>query len=269
MAYAFTPVVTFVAAVYWRKSDQLTLAEALTSLSIVALVSAPITNLLSAIPDLTATLACFKRVEKYLLKDQRVDSRLAEAGVPRRYGQGELDLEAPASSDVVELQPFQVDTRSDGRQRGGRHVLLVRNASFGTKSDGKQLIRNINLSIKPSTTTMVIGPIGSGKSLLLKGVLGEIPCIEGSVAITNVSVAYCDQSPWLLNTSIRQNIVGQTAFLADWYQEVLHACALGQDIADQPDTDASIVGSGGINLSGGQKQRLVRSELLKPMLNTR
>lgn len=104
---------------------------------------------------------------------------------------------------------------------------------------------------------MIVGPVGSGKSMLLSVLTGEIPLTRGSVRIPQNLIAYCDQSPWLRNASIRDNIIFQTKYEDDWYQTVLWACGLQHDVSIMPRGDMSLVGSGGDALSGGQKQRVV------------
>jgi len=107
---------------------------------------------------------------------------------------------------------------------------------------------------------------------LLKGLLGETPSSQGFVYSSFPSTAYADQTPWIQNGTIKQNILGISTFDEPWYQQVIRACALEHDIALMPKGHgksstsesfqrylldvATPVGSGGISLSGGQKQRL-------------
>ncbi|KAJ6445548.1 ATP-dependent RNA helicase (Hrh1) [Purpureocillium lavendulum] len=72
-----------------------------------------------------------------------------------------------------------------------------------------------------------------------------------------VSMAYCDQMPWLRNQSIRDNVMTENQYDPMWYDAVIRSCALDQDIARLPvkDHTNTMVGSGSVNLSGGQKQR--------------
>ncbi len=105
---------------------------------------------------------------------------------------------------------------------------------------------------------MIVGSIGSGKSTLLRGILGETATSNGSVYVKSEEVAFCEQTPWIVNGSIRENIVGESGFDDIWYEKVIRACALEIDIQRMPAQDSTIVGSQGIVLSGGQRQRLVR-----------
>jgi ABC-type bacteriocin/lantibiotic exporter with double-glycine peptidase domain len=134
--------------------------------------------------------------------------------------------------------------------------IKVNDCTFGWTLEGKQVLNNISLSIPNSKTTMIIGPVGCGKSTLLKGLLGETLFLDGSVRLSSTSVAFCDQTPWLINASIKENIVGFSDFDAVWYESVVHACVLRNDFDVLPLGDKTMVGSKGISLSGGQKQRV-------------
>lgn len=74
---------------------------------------------------------------------------------------------------------------------------------------------------------------------------------------THVSrIAYCDQTPFLSNSTIRDNILGFSAFHASRYTEVINATLLKIDFENLAQGDETNIGSNGITLSGGQKQRI-------------
>lgn len=106
---------------------------------------------------------------------------------------------------------------------------------------------------------MIVGPVGCGKSTFLKALLGETPLISGEIHLNHLDVAICEQTPWIVNASIRENIVASSLFDIVWYTSVIHACALDTDINRMTNGDHTIVGNQGIKLSGGQKQRIVSS----------
>ena len=56
--------------------------------------------------------------------------------------------------------------------------------------------------------TMIIGPVGSGKSTLIETVLGNTILRFNSTTVPLSTVAYCPQSPWIVNDTIRNNITG-------------------------------------------------------------
>ncbi|CCT72090.1 related to multidrug resistance-associated protein [Fusarium fujikuroi IMI 58289] len=133
-------------------------------------------------------------------------------------------------------------------------AVTIQNVSIQTP-DGNSLLTNINLQISPGTLNMLVGRVGCGKSSLLRTIIGELIPSEGTVK-TQDSLAYCDQVPWLRNTTIRENVVGLSPMDDKWLSTVLHACALEEDLHQLPQGQETIVGSGGVALSGGQKQRV-------------
>jgi ABC-type bacteriocin/lantibiotic exporter with double-glycine peptidase domain len=92
----------------------------------------------------------------------------------------------------------------------------------------------------------------------MQALLGETITHKGFLSVAlNGSIAFCAQTPWLINQSIQQNILGTSVFDGPWYAEVLKACALLEDLRNYSAGDRTLVGSMGITLSGGQKQRIV------------
>nr|POE85288.1 abc transporter c family member 3 [Quercus suber] len=102
----------------------------------------------------------------------------------------------------------------------------------------------------------VCGPVGSGKSSLLSSILGEIPRISGGGITVYGRKAYVPQTAWIQTGTIRENVLFGKEMNKAYYEDVLEACALNQDIKIWQDRDLSVVGERGVNLSGGQKQRI-------------
>jgi len=125
------------------------------------------------------------------------------------------------------------------------------------EAEPELILRNINFSIRRETITAIIGPVGSGKSTLLKAILGEAPITQGTVQIASDDFALCEQTPWLVNGTIQRSILGTSVFNQEWYNIVIQACALEEDLEQLLRGDQTLVGSKGITLSGGQAQRIV------------
>src|ERR1700761_5005281 len=70
------------------------------------------------------------------------------------------------------------------------------------------------------------------------------------------AVAYVAQNAWIMNASVRDNILFGHRWDPQFYEKTIHACALIEDLAMLPDGDRTEVGEKGISLSGGQKARL-------------
>ncbi|CAG8886463.1 unnamed protein product [Penicillium nalgiovense] len=70
------------------------------------------------------------------------------------------------------------------------------------------------------------------------------------------SIAYCAQEAWLVNDTVKENIIFASPYDERRYRAVLKACALERDLAILDAGDQTLVGEKGISLSGGQKQRI-------------
>ncbi|PMD49040.1 ABC transporter-like protein [Hyaloscypha variabilis F] len=233
----------------------LDVASAFTALSLIALLVAPIRAIVFAIPPLIAAVGCFDRVEKFLSSPTKKDHRmLVSSADPASSGMSKGDAfmsTTPVDSDI-ELQEITVASPASSSQSSVR----VRNLTLSWSEEATPVIDDISLEFQQGQLTMIVGPVGCGKSSLLKGILGEVPSTKGLVYIDRAHAAFVDQSSWIQNTSIRNNIIGVSDFEAEWYAKVVHACSLDTDIETLPEGDSTKVGSAGTALSGGQKLRI-------------
>ncbi|EGW33918.1 uncharacterized protein SPAPADRAFT_148152 [Spathaspora passalidarum NRRL Y-27907] len=122
-------------------------------------------------------------------------------------------------------------------------------------------LRNINFSVNKGELSCIVGKVGSGKTSLLHALLGQLIITKGKLGTSpsveiRGSVAYCSQQPWIMNASVRENILFGCRYDENVYQETISACQLIPDLAILPDGDDTQVGEKGVSLSGGQKARL-------------
>uniref|UniRef100_A0A669BP40 Si:ch211-221f10.2 n=1 Tax=Oreochromis niloticus TaxID=8128 RepID=A0A669BP40_ORENI len=85
--------------------------------------------------------------------------------------------------------------------------------------------------------------------------LVKMTLLEGKVAVSG-GFAYVSQQAWILNDSLKENILFGNKYNPDKYNAVLEACCLLPDIAELPYGDMTEIGERGANLSGGQRQRV-------------
>jgi ATP-binding cassette subfamily C (CFTR/MRP) protein 1 len=114
---------------------------------------------------------------------------------------------------------------------------------------------NVNLTASETELISVIGPVGSGKSTLLHGILGELTRPKGELGIGG-KIAYVPQQAFIINASIRDNILFGQPYIPLKYAYVIKACALQADLDLFDNGDMTEIGERGINISGGQKQRI-------------
>ena len=111
------------------------------------------------------------------------------------------------------------------------------------------------MKIEPGEFVAVIGKIGSGKSSLLNAIIGNMKKTKGFLGIKG-SIAYIPQEAFLINASLKENILFGKEFDQEKYEEVVKICELIEDFNILPAGDETEIGERGINLSGGQKQRV-------------
>ena len=119
----------------------------------------------------------------------------------------------------------------------------------------KPTLKNVSLHVAPGELCAVVGRVASGKSSLCAAVLNEMLLESGDITLKG-KVAYAAQSPWILNATLRDNILFGLPMDQDRYDRVLDACQLTHDLEMLEDGDMTEIGERGINLSGGQKQRV-------------
>ncbi|CAG8303457.1 unnamed protein product [Penicillium salamii] len=230
-------------------SGGLPVSKAITSLSLISLMITPLSYLLMAIPDTYASIGCLDRIQEFLMSPSRLDKR--------RLPQTISSHSIPTSNvSTIELSPLPKIA-----SMANEVIISLRNVRFGWNPLSLPKTPGITLNVEYSPTgtiIIVIGSVGCGKSTFLKGLAGETPVLEGELFMKYPEMAFCDETPWLSNASIRENIVREdpSAFDSEWYHIVISACALDLDLKKMVAGDKTSVGSKGSKLSGGQRQRI-------------
>ena len=107
----------------------------------------------------------------------------------------------------------------------------------------------MDLNIKKGEFICIIGAVGSGKSSLLSAITGDMiachhndvdqdnniindtkPKHKRSPIVVNQSLSYVQQSPWIQNKTIRENIVFGKEFDIEHYKRVVKICELKRDL---------------------------------------
>lgn len=138
----------------------------------------------------------------------------------------------------------------------GDESVVMREASFTwNRYRQSRVLENINFSARKGELSCIVGRVGAGKSSLLQAILGDLWKLQGEVVVRG-RIAYVAQQPWVMNASVRENIVFGHRWDPHFYEQTIDACALRHDFKNLPDGDQTEVGERGISLSGGQKARL-------------
>ncbi|KAF2484582.1 bile acid-transporting ATPase [Neohortaea acidophila] len=214
---------------------------AFTALSLFSLLRIPLDQLADMIAHVQESKVSVDRIEEY--------------------------LNEPETEKYTQLKMAELDDE-------GETVLGFDDGIFSWGLEGSDDFKMIDLDLrfKVGQMNVIIGPTGSGKTSMLMALLGEMTLLNGKVYLPGgtsredlkpepgsgltESVAYCAQQAWLLNGTIKENIV----FASDWdarrYKDVIVACSLQRDLEILDNGDQTLVGEKGVTLSGGQKQRI-------------
>ncbi|OLL26952.1 Metal resistance protein YCF1 [Neolecta irregularis DAH-3] len=138
----------------------------------------------------------------------------------------------------------------------GDENISIENGTFRwIRNSPNPTLQDINFTARKGDLSCIVGRVGCGKTSLISAMLGEMHKDSGNVVIKG-KIAYAAQQPWIMNASIKENIIFGHRYEEEFYRLTLEACALLDDLTVLPDGDQTEVGEKGISLSGGQKARV-------------
>ncbi len=192
----------------------------------------------------------------------------ATACAARLFELIEAETEIPDAPDAVVL------TEADGR-------VDLTDVAFSYSPD-KELIRDLNLSLKNGQRVAIVGPTGCGKTTLINLLMRFYDVDRGSIAVSGVDIRKMTrhslrehygmvlQETWLAAGTVRDNIASGRPDATD--EEVVAAAKAAHAhsfIRRLPNGYNTVIGENGGSLSQGQKQLLCIARLflcLPPML---
>ena len=187
-----------------------------------------------------------RRLSKYLCQE---DLTPYVAHLPKTNGEGRITLE---NGNFLWAKPT--------RAKNGETTSIPSAALCGA-----------NLIVNGGEIVAVVGPVGSGKSCLVRSLLGELEPVprvivdptatEGSMSdVTRVAlngdVAYCAQEAWLTKGTLKDAILFGREFDERRFRNALYDAGLDEDISQGTISYSTDVGEGGSSLSGGQRARV-------------
>lgn len=171
---------------------------------------------------------------------------------------------------LEELSNFPTPERPEQAQVVDRlDSLEFKNVSFGYGDRPGEAVQNVSLSLRRGERLGIIGPVGAGKSTLIKMMLGLLPPNSGTIEINGQDISrvditglrqklgYVPQEALLFSGSLRENIDFASETPDDeLFNQAIDAAQMRPEIAGFVEKENTVVGQRGISLSGGQKQRM-------------
>jgi ATP-binding cassette subfamily C (CFTR/MRP) protein 1 len=216
----------------------LTVGETFYIITLFNLFLTPINVLLFALINVaTASVSARRIKELSLIKD--VDLQPDDANLPK----GAIQFEDASFgwTDLFYQKIFEPDKKID-------------EASF--QGENAMILKHLSVRIEPGSFVVVVGKVGSGKSSFLLACLNEMVAMGGAVR-KNGSIAFIPQEAFLLNDTVKNNILFGRTFDEPLYRKAIELSQLQQDLRELPGGEQTEIGERGINLSGGQKQRVL------------
>jgi ATP-binding cassette subfamily C protein len=173
------------------------------------------------------------------------------------------------------------ETRADSIDPGelSGHIELS-NVTFRYLPDMPPVLNDLSITIRPGEYVAFVGSSGSGKSTILRLMLGFETPEAGGVYFDGQDLSGLDigavrrqigvvlQGSKLGSGSIFDNIVGSAPLSQDDAWQAAREAGLEQDIKDLPMGMHTMLSEGASTLSGGQRQRLMiaRALVLRPRI---
>ena len=137
-------------------------------------------------------------------------------------------------------------------------TIALNKVNIISENDESSILKNVTFTVVPRKLTVIIGPVGSGKSSILLSILRELPIIRNNESYIRTSgkISYAAQESWIINATVRENILFGQPFNSERYQQVLKMSALIKDLKSFENGDKTMVEDRGTSLSGGQRARI-------------
>ena len=115
------------------------------------------------------------------------------------------------------------------------------------KQTSKEFYDNLDVENLKNKNICILGPNGGGKTTFIKYLMKKIK---------NNKMSYCSQEKFIMDNTIRENILFGNEFEKEKYLSVINDCQLTDDINNFKEKDMKECKINGIQLSGGQKSRV-------------
>jgi len=170
--------------------------------------------------------------------------------------------------------PIEVTEATDPiamRSAEGRITFDKVSFAYGSR----EVLRDLSFSVAPRSVCLLVGQSGVGKSTVADLLLRFYDASAGCITVDGVdvravsfadlrrAVAVVEQTPFLFNTTVRENLLfGSPECTKEEYERAAQAAGIHDFLLTLPEGYETVVGERGLTLSAGQRQRLAIARAL-------
>ena len=168
----------------------------------------------------------------------------------------------------VDNEIFSSTKYNEGSFKGLKYINF--NSVFEGTSNG---VKDININIVPNQVTVITGRVGSGKTTLVRAMLGLLE-FKGDIyyngekidditqLVESGIIAYSSQTPHFFSATIKENIELGNEYSNEHIYSSVYDVVFDKDIEDFTTGMEQVIGNNGVKLSGGQQQRLSLARMI-------
>ncbi|KAG9326974.1 hypothetical protein KVV02_001924 [Mortierella alpina] len=216
------------------------------SISLFGMLNRPIGMLSHLIAEAIGLLVATRRIQKFLLAEEIAESTTESIKTLPEDPTIPV-IEITNGTFAWETEGPEVETEKEKRRRekleNRKYKQLVKEArkagkpipekDVSVEKDYGPTLTDINLAIARGSLAAVVGRVGQGKTSLLNAIIGDMYRREGHVRVYG-NMAYVAQQAWIVNATLKDNIVFGNVFDQAKYDHIIMACGLLPDIAMLP-----------------------------------
>lgn len=175
-----------------------------------------------------------------------------------------------AKSYIIRIE--DILTQDDEEVRDGEVTLRgnieVKHLSFTYPGEKKEVLSDVNFSVKEDESVAIVGESGSGKSTLFYILLGAYDDYTGMITYERKEldtlnkdklrqqIGVVPQDSLFFNTTIKENLTQDATVSEEVIYDVLRKVSMYDFVQSLPMKLNTVISENGFNFSGGQKQRL-------------
>ena len=231
---------------YIYSNKTLEVANLFTTIQLINQMTNPLKGIPMFLNDFFTNLISIKRLQDFLYSEEhnyKKNENLNEKEILIKYDNATFGLSKSEKDKILEL----------GRKKTNESIYQ----SFSYEMNKEILLNDITLTIKKGEFIAILGNTGSGKSTLINSILNNFKLISSNnPIIINGNLSYAPQLPWIMEDTIKNNIILYNEFNEEKYNKIINICQLKKDFENFNKGDQTFINLSGNNISGGQKGRI-------------